>query len=60
MERIANKARSFEEAEEWDRKQYQEMTPNERMEAAADIKKRVFPGYCPDIRECKEHRKFVR
>jgi hypothetical protein len=43
MERVAHKARSFVEAENWDRKQYQAMTPVERMRVARESKKPNLP-----------------
>lgn len=56
MERIAHKARTFAEAEAWDRKQYRAMSPVERMRVAREIKKRVFPGKQPDVREWHRNR----
>lgn len=55
MQRIVHKARTFAEAEAWERKQYQEMTPVERMRAAREIKERLFPGKRPDVRECHKN-----
>jgi hypothetical protein len=51
MERVANKARSFREADEWEIQQHLSMTPQERMRAAKLLKERMFPGKNPDIRE---------
>jgi len=44
MERVANKARSFREADEWEIQQHLSMTPQERMRAAKLLKERMFPG----------------
>jgi hypothetical protein len=57
MERVVNKSRTFEEAEAWERRQYREMTPVERMRAAREIKNRLFPGKQPDVRECHTSQK---
>ena len=51
MERIAKKSKTFREAEIWDRQQYREMTPTERMRAARQIRDLLFPGKQPDVRE---------
>ena len=50
MERIANKARSFQEADEWDRKQYLSMTLIERYVLAEELKRRAYGDSVPDIR----------
>lgn len=55
MKRVANKAKSFREAEAWDIKQQIEMTPQERMRAARALKDRAYPPPQPDVREW--HRK---
>jgi hypothetical protein len=52
MERIVKKSRTFAEAEAWEKQQYREMSPRERMRAARQIKNRLFPGNRPDVREC--------
>jgi len=57
MERIVNKASSFAQAEAWERRQYQRMTPVERMRAARQLKDRLFPDKQPDVRECHTRRK---
>jgi hypothetical protein len=56
-ERIANKARSFTEADEWEIQQHLSMTPQERMRAAKLLKERMFPGKNPDVREWHRTRK---
>jgi len=55
MEKIVNKARNFKEAEEWDKRQYREMTVAERFAIASELKRRVYGPNPPDVREC--HRK---
>jgi len=52
MERIAHKSKSFKEAERWDIAQQVAMTPQERFEAAAELKRRAYPTPHKDIREC--------
>ena len=56
MERVVNKADSFEQADEWDIRQQVEMTPAERMRIARALKKRAYPGPVKDIRECHRER----
>lgn len=52
MDRVVHKAKSFKEADDWDARQYLEMTPAERVEIAIQLKKRAYPGVHKDIREC--------
>jgi len=56
MDRIVKKSRTFAEAEDWDKQQYQAMSPAERMRAAHQLKNRLFPGKRPDVRECHTSR----
>lgn len=51
MERIVHISRSFEEAEEWDILQSIMMTPEERLEAAKELRDRVYGKDRPDVRE---------
>lgn len=51
MERVANKAHSFAEAERWDREQMWAMTPDERMEIARILRDRAYGPDEPDVRE---------
>lgn len=51
MDRIVNKAKNFKEAEEWDILQEVKMTPQERMEAASNLRKRVYGEDTQDVRE---------
>ena len=51
MERIVHIAKSFEEAEQWDIEQNLAMTPEERLEAAKELKERVYGKNSPDVRE---------
>jgi hypothetical protein len=50
MERIVHIAKSFKEAEEWDFQQNISMTPEERLEAAKELKERVYGKNSPDVR----------
>ena len=50
MERVVHIAKSFEEAEEWDIEQNLAMTPDERLEAAKELKERVYGKNPPDVR----------
>ncbi|HEX5050834.1 MAG TPA: hypothetical protein VFZ65_03600 [Planctomycetota bacterium] len=53
MEREANKAHSFAEAERWDREQMWAMTPEERLEAARVLRERAYGQDAPDVREAE-------
>ncbi|HEX6811352.1 MAG TPA: hypothetical protein VF384_07005 [Planctomycetota bacterium] len=57
MERDANKANSFAEAERWNLKQLWAMTPDERMEIARILKERVYGADAPDIRESERSKR---
>ena len=52
MERVVNKARSFEEAAEQDVLQQVKMTPRQRMRIARILKERAYPGKTKDVRAC--------
>lgn len=51
MERVFQKSRNFKEAEEWDVLQHIGMTSEERQDAAAELRKRVYGEDVPDVRE---------
>ncbi len=51
MKRIFKKSKNYREAEEWDILQHTSMTPEERQEAAAELRRRVFGTERPDVRE---------
>lgn len=51
MEREANKAHSFAEAEQWDRQQQWAMTPDERHAIAKELRDRFYGADAPDVRE---------
>jgi len=51
MKRIVQKSKNFREAEEWDILQHIRMTPKERQDAAAELRKRVYGKDAPDVRE---------
>jgi hypothetical protein len=55
MERVVNKARSHDEAKAWDIRQQVSMSPQERIRASRELRKRVYTGPVRDVREC--HRK---
>lgn len=56
MEREAHKARSFEEADRWDRAQQLAMTPDERFDIARTLRERVYGSDAPDVREAERGR----
>jgi hypothetical protein len=51
MKKIFHKSRSFKEAEEWDIRQHTQMTPEERQEVAAELRRRTFGRDVPDVRD---------
>ena len=54
MIRVYHKSKSFQEAEEWDILQHILMTPEERQEVAAELRRRVYGQDTPDIRETRQ------
>ena len=56
MEAVVNKARDFQEAEAWDIHQHVSMTPEERQEAARQLRDRVYGKDCPDVRDVRKDR----
>ena len=56
MKRVFHKSKSFKEAEEWDVLQHTRMTPEQRLKAAAELKKRVFGDEVPMIRKARVQR----
>jgi len=51
MKRVFHKSKSFKEAEEWDVLQHARLTPEQRLKAAAELKRRVFGDDVPKIRK---------
>ncbi|MDO8348953.1 MAG: hypothetical protein Q7T30_01865 [Planctomycetota bacterium] len=56
MEREANKAHSFAEAEQWNLQQQWAMTPDDRLEIAKILRDRVYGADAPDVRESERSR----
>jgi len=54
MIRVCHRAKSFQEAEEWDILQHIRMTPEERQEAAAEIRQKVYGTDSPDVGAARE------
>jgi len=52
VERVVNKARSFEQAAEWDIRQQVSMSPRQRMRIARELKERAYPNNAKDVRAC--------
>jgi hypothetical protein len=52
MERGVNIARSQKEAQEWDIRQQVAMTPQERIRASRELRRRAYPPPNKDVREC--------
>ena len=51
MERVCNKSKNFKEAEEWDINQQLSMTPEERQEAAKELRVRVYGRENIDVKD---------
>jgi hypothetical protein len=51
MKRVFHKSKNFKEAEEWDVLQHARLTPEQRLKAAAELKRRVFGDDVPKIRK---------
>ena len=54
MDRVVNKAQSFEEAAEWDVRQQVSMSPQARIRASRELRARVYPDPQKDVRECHQ------
>lgn len=52
MEQVVNIARSHEEADEWDIRQQVAMSPQERIHASRELRRRAYPPPNKDVREC--------
>ncbi|MEA3475394.1 MAG: hypothetical protein U9R23_02965 [Candidatus Cloacimonadota bacterium] len=57
MKRIVHKSHSFKEAEKWDIQQQINMTPQQRLESAKELSKRVYGTNLLDVREYHERNK---
>ena len=53
MERVVHKAKSFKDADKWDRRQHWAMSPQERIRVVRTLQKRVYP-LSRDVRACHE------
>jgi hypothetical protein len=53
MDRTVNISHDFRAAEKWDIRQQVEMTPQMRMQIAAELKRRAYPPPVKDVRECR-------
>ncbi|KPK18309.1 MAG: hypothetical protein AMK69_25000 [Nitrospira bacterium SG8_3] len=51
MERVFQRSKDFKQAEEWDILQHVSMTPEQRQEAAEQLRDRVCGKEAPDVRE---------
>lgn len=52
MERVVCVSRGHDDARRWDIEQQASMTPQERMRAAGELKRRAFPSDAKDVRAC--------
>jgi len=55
MKRVFHKSKNFKEAEEWDVLQHARLTLDQRLKAAAELKKRAFGKKVPAIREARSN-----
>lgn len=60
MDREVNKAKSFADADRWDREQMWAMTPDERIAIAKALRDRVYGTDCPDVREAERGNQIAR
>jgi hypothetical protein len=51
MKRTFHKSKNFKEAEDWDIRQHIQMTPEERQEVAAELRRRTYGRDAPDVRD---------
>ena len=56
MKRILHKTKDFKKAEDWDIMQHVQMTPEQRQEASAELRKRAYGKSAPDVREAQQKR----
>lgn len=56
MKKVVHKAKNFKEAEEWDILQHVRMSPEERQNVAAELRKRVYGKKSQDIREVHQRK----
>jgi hypothetical protein len=56
MERVFQKSRTFKQAEAWDILQHVGMTPEQRQDAAAQVRERVYGRDAPDVRKAQKKR----
>ena len=56
MKKVFHKSKNFKEAEEWDVLQHARLTPEQRLKAAAELKKRVFGDDVPGIRKVRNQK----
>lgn len=54
MEKVVNIARSHKEADEWDVRQQVAMSPQERIRASRELRRRAYPPPNKDVRECHD------
>jgi hypothetical protein len=56
VERIVKKSIGFAQADEWDVEQCLAMTPEERLDAASELRRRAYGPHPPDVRESQRQR----
>ena len=53
MNEPSNRAKSFADADRWDREQIWAMTPDERIAISRALRDRVYGNDCADVREAE-------
>jgi hypothetical protein len=53
---VVHKANGFQEADEWDIQQQLAMTPQQRLDAAKELRDRFYPRNAKDVRACHPRR----
>jgi hypothetical protein len=59
MERVVNIAKNHREAELWDIQQQTNMTPQERLEIAKELRRRAYGDDVKDVREATRENKCM-
>jgi len=54
MEPISHKSKNFKEAEKYDIKQHNQMSPSERQSVAKNLRERYFGKNPPDLRDSQK------
>lgn len=56
IQAVAHVSNSYEEMNRWDREQNLLLTPEQRMEVLASLRRQIYGDRCPDVREAERSR----